>query len=314
MKKRFLAVLALLVIVPTMIFATNVAITWEWMIDDPQVTGFRYQLNDENSENWVVVSGDTTMVIIQDLEGSAEYSLYLQQTFDGVNWSDSAVSVAYPLFEAEPVIEAPMEEVVVEAPMEEAVVEEPIKEATPVKSRYYTSLGFNLGLSYDLTQVGTYNNYQPVAGMTFGFNNIKTLGNHVGLGIDLDVNAVGYVAGGVSFREETYAFYQDNTFLSLQILLVPELEFTFGNFGIDLGILGGMTLVNVPNIGTAVIDPTFSEFEYGVFTYGVKAGLDYHVSDLICFGLDATATKINDLGSYDTEYSIDGTASLKFTF
>jgi hypothetical protein len=220
--------------------------------------------------------------------------------------------VEAPMEEA--VVEAPMEEVVVEAPMEEAVVEEPIKEATPVKSRYYTSLGFNLGLSYDLTQVGTYNNYQPVAGMTFGFNNIKTLGNHVGLGIDLDVNAVGYVAGGVSFREETYAFYQDNTFLSLQILLVPELEFTFGNFGIDLGILGGMTLVNVPNIGTAVIDPTFSEFEYGVFTYGVKAGLDYHVSDLICFGLDATATKINDLGSYDTEYSIDGTASLKFTF
>jgi uncharacterized membrane protein YgcG len=94
MKKRFLAVLALLVLVPTIIFATGVAITWEWMIDDPQVTGFRYQLDDENVDNWIVVDGETTSAVFQNLEGSAEYSLYLQQTFDGVNWSDSAVSVA----------------------------------------------------------------------------------------------------------------------------------------------------------------------------------------------------------------------------
>jgi len=384
MKKRFLAVLALLVLVPTIIFATGVAITWEWMIDDPQVTGFRYQLDDENVDNWIVVDGETTSAVFQNLEGSAEYSLYLQQTFDGVNWSDSAVSVAYPLFEAEPVvaevveeiepvevpiieavIEAPVEEVVVEAPMVEAVVETPMVEAvvetpmveavveTPVESPikdvvfeapkkevaietpmkesvieapmkeatstgngYYTSIGFNLGASYDLAEIEaneSYTNLQPVIGLSFGFNNIKAINENIGFGVDLDANLVGYIGNGADFFEETLVLYQDNTDFSLQIALVPEIEFIFGDLGIDLGLVGGMTLVNVNYVGTANINPS-DLFEYGIFTYGLKAGFDYRLTDLIRFGFDATATKINDLSITDFDYSIDGTMSMKLTF
>ncbi|MCK9192005.1 MAG: hypothetical protein M0P10_10760, partial [Sphaerochaetaceae bacterium] len=141
MKKRFLAIIALLVMIPTMIFATDVAITWEWMIDDPQVTGFRYQLDDENPDNWIVVDGNTTTAVFQNLDGSKEYALYLQQTFDGIDWSDSAVSVAYPLFEAEDTDTAVADEVTMDAntgeiqeteamPAEDAVVAE---EAMPVE-------------------------------------------------------------------------------------------------------------------------------------------------------------------------------------
>jgi hypothetical protein len=55
-------------------------------------------------------------------------------------------------------------------------------------------------------------------------------------------------------------------------------------------------------------------FEYGIFTYGLKAGFDYRLTDLIRFGFDATATKINDLSITDFDYSIDGTMSMKLTF
>ena len=365
MKKRFLTVLALFVIVPTMIFATGVAISWEWMIDDPQVTGFRYQLDDENSDNWIVVDGDTTSAVFQNLDGSAEYSLYLQQTFDGVNWSDSAISVAYPLFDAEPVVadvieeapvedamvspmeeapmvesvvEAPMEEAIVEAPMEEAIVEAPMEEAPmeeapmeeapmedPIvevpmentnssESRYFTSIGLNVGVAYNLANIGTYEKLQPILGMSLGFNNIKTFNNYVGLGLDLDINTFGYMKSGSKIYEELLNFYQDNTKFSFKITLVPEIEFNFGKFGMDLGLVGGVSLVNVPYVGEAVIPPTFDQLNYVVFTYGLKTSFDYHFTDLISLGLDVAATKINDLSITNSDYSIDSTLSLRLNF
>jgi hypothetical protein len=191
MKKRILTIFALLIMIPTMIFATEVAITWEWMVDDPQVTGFRYQLNDENPDAWTVVDANTTMAVIQNLDGSEEYSLYLQQTFDGVNWSESSVSVAMPLFEAESEVVAPMEDMSVPedamattdevvAPMEymsapedamattdtmattDEVVDPMVEEVAPMEMssenskhsrRYYTSMGLNIGGIYNLNEI-----------------------------------------------------------------------------------------------------------------------------------------------------------------
>jgi hypothetical protein len=201
--------------------------------------------------------------------------------------------------------------------MEEMVAEETTMEEALVvdNSRYFTSIGFNGGGSYDLASVAGYRTLQPVAGLSLGFNNIKTINKTVGLGLDLDANIVGYIDGSASYLDEALALFLDNTDFGLQILLVPELEFAFGDFGIDLGILGGMTLVDVPYVGLDGVSPTFpSQFKYGVFTYGAKLGLDYHITDFIAFGLDATATKINDLAITDLDYSVDGTMSLKFTF
>ncbi|MCH3918696.1 MAG: hypothetical protein LKE40_14800 [Spirochaetia bacterium] len=94
MKKKYLTVLALLLLLPSMVFATEVAITWEWMQDDPNVTWFRYQLDGQDSSKWTVVPADTTSYTVQHLDGSKSYTLYLQQSYDGMNWSGSSNSVA----------------------------------------------------------------------------------------------------------------------------------------------------------------------------------------------------------------------------
>ena len=122
MRKKILTLLALLVLLPVMVFATEVVITWEWMLDDPQITGFRYQLDGEDPDNWTVVDSMTSSCVIENLDGSKEYTLYLQQTYDGVNWSPSAVSVAMPLFSEEEMAVEDVEAVAVED--EEAIAVE----------------------------------------------------------------------------------------------------------------------------------------------------------------------------------------------
>jgi len=409
MKKRFLAIIALLVMIPTMIFATDVAITWEWMIDDPQVTGFRYQLDDENPDNWIVVDGNTTTAVFQNLDGSKEYALYLQQTFDGIDWSDSAVSVAYPLFEAEDTDTAVADEVTMDAntgeiqeteamPVEDAVVAEeavpaedemvaeeaipaedemvaeeampvedemvaeeampaedavvaeeampaedemvaedampmedvvvveaeeetPAVEETKMASRYYTSIGLEVGASNDLNVLtntvnsASYLQFKPVATLALGFNNIKTINSVVGLGLNLDISAVDYIDSSSGVVTEILSGFQDGSNLSMKVSLAPEIEFDLHSLIIDLGLVGDMTLVNVPVIGTADLDPTFDFFNYGVFSYGAKLGMALQVSDHVQYAVDGSITKVNDLAAItDGDWAISAVTGFKFTF
>lgn len=128
-KKALVSVLLVLaIVVPA--FAT-VNVTWEWVLEDPEVQYFRYQLGGEAADGWTVVPSDTTSYELQDVDGSVAYTLYLQQSYDGKNWSSSAFAVSTPLtpeVPSEPV--TTVEEAVV-APVEEEV-EEAVVEETPV--------------------------------------------------------------------------------------------------------------------------------------------------------------------------------------
>ena len=92
-------------------------VTWQWLLNDPYVTSYRYQLDGENEDGWTVVSADTDTYVAVGLDPYKDYTLYLQCTYDGSVWSESAKSTAYALLEY------------VEVP---AVVEEPIVEEAPV--------------------------------------------------------------------------------------------------------------------------------------------------------------------------------------
>ena len=92
-------------------------VTWQWLLHDPYVTSYRYQLDGENEDGWTVVSADTDTYVAVGLDPYKDYTLYLQCTYDGSIWSESAKSTAYALLEY------------VEVP---AVVEEPIVEEAPV--------------------------------------------------------------------------------------------------------------------------------------------------------------------------------------
>ena len=142
MKRKFITVLAVLILLPAFLFAVPVVVTWEWLLEDPLVTTFRYQVDGEEEDNWTVVDSSVTSYTERGLDGTVDHALYLQQSYDGVHFSGSAVSVAEAMFPPEeevPVVASEpvpaVEEMVAEEPApvaEEAVTEEPAEEVVPV--------------------------------------------------------------------------------------------------------------------------------------------------------------------------------------
>lgn len=129
MKKVIAVLLALLVFIPASLFAVPVVVTWEWLVEDPDVTAFRYQVDGEDPAAWTVVDSSITSYTVEGIEGSVTHSLYLQQSYDGENWSVSAISLVEPLV-VEPAVEPVVEPAV---PEDVAIVEpaaEPIAEAS----------------------------------------------------------------------------------------------------------------------------------------------------------------------------------------
>ncbi len=123
--KLMLALAALLIIGLSGLSAAGMTVSWEWLLDDPDVTAYRYQLNGEEEDGWTVVSGDTDSYTAEGLDPYQSYTLYLQRSYDGVNWSESAASTAEAMLEEgiEPVL--PEEPAAVEPASEEAPAEEP---------------------------------------------------------------------------------------------------------------------------------------------------------------------------------------------
>ena len=120
MKRRVLGLMGAFLLLPAVAFAVPVAITWEWTLDDPDVTTFRYQLDGEDPDGWTVVDASHTSYTAENMDGTKSYTLYLQQSYDGEHFSASATSTSEPLETEEPV---PAEPVVEQAP---TVAETPV--------------------------------------------------------------------------------------------------------------------------------------------------------------------------------------------
>ncbi len=160
MKRKFITVFAALILLPAFLFAVPVVVTWEWLLEDPLVTTFRYQVDGEEEDNWTIVDSSVTSYTERGLDGTVNHSLYLQQSYDGVHFSGSAISVAEAMFPPEeevPVVasepvpaaeemvaEEPapaQEEIVAEEPApaaEEVVTEAPAEEVVPVAEEVVT--------------------------------------------------------------------------------------------------------------------------------------------------------------------------------
>ncbi len=92
---RFLLILAIVMIAfMTSLTAASMTVEWEWLLDDPEVTAYRYQLGGEDPDGWIVVSADTDTFIATGLDPYQDYTLYVQRSYDGANWSESASSTA----------------------------------------------------------------------------------------------------------------------------------------------------------------------------------------------------------------------------
>ena len=131
-RKSVIALMALLMIAGVPLTADTMSVTWEWLLDDPEVTVYRYQLDGEDPDGWTEIGGDESTLSLSGLDPEAEYTLYLQRSYDGVHWSASASSTAkamlVPYAETaaeEPAIEVQEPEEVI--PASEPAAEEPVE-------------------------------------------------------------------------------------------------------------------------------------------------------------------------------------------
>ncbi|MGD1823207.1 MAG: hypothetical protein ACPKM0_10660 [Pleomorphochaeta sp.] len=340
MKKRFITLLALLVLLPVMAFATEVVITWEWMLDDPQITGFRYQLDGEDPDNWTVVDGMTSSCVIQNLDGSKEYTLYLQQTYDGVNWSPSAISIAMPLYASETVeavdelVEADDTVVVAEAETEtvgevaadsemvsEELVEADVEEVKVAKvktpSDYYTGISLRGTAGYTMTEISgvstNYDQYSIAAGLGLGFNNILSVKN-VGFGLNIDTDLLVLPHAGHA-KDSLLSVFTDTsiTDYSLRVTLAPEMQLNFKKAEIELAPFVDAILVDYPYIGSADLEADY--FGHLSIGYGAQLGFNYNVTDLLQFGLTAKARHNSDILDWDNldYWGVEVTPAITFT-
>lgn len=126
------------------LFAVSVTVEWNWVQNDSDVRYFRYQVDGEAEDGWTVVDSSVTNYTAKGLDGSQSYTLYLQQSYDGVYWSQSASSASQPVVPQTAEVEEPVvteEPAAVEAAVEEepaaveeepaAVVEEAVTEEEP---------------------------------------------------------------------------------------------------------------------------------------------------------------------------------------
>ncbi len=144
MKKltKVIFILALLITVVLPLSARKaMTVTWQWVLSDTKVTAYRYQMNGEKDGKWIVVDGRTSSYTASGLDPYLDYTLYLQASYDGVNWSESASSIAYAVLSVDDV--PYVEESVVlpyegELTVPETEVEAPVEEAAPVTEEVVT--------------------------------------------------------------------------------------------------------------------------------------------------------------------------------
>ena len=138
MKKFFGFIAVLLVFASVSLFAEETIIKWTWEMNDPDVVAFRYQVNGQADEGWKVVGTNETSYSLRNVTPGDTYTLYLQQSYDRLRWSESSqASIVVPASasastESQPADEPPVvldvkEEVQAEATAPE-VVETPVVE------------------------------------------------------------------------------------------------------------------------------------------------------------------------------------------
>ncbi len=87
-------------------FGAVSTVKWAWHSHDERVKWFRYQLNAEKEDGWTVVDSTITSANFPDSEGNI---LYVQASFDGINWSASGCATNTVEESAEKVAEKAVE-------------------------------------------------------------------------------------------------------------------------------------------------------------------------------------------------------------
>jgi hypothetical protein len=83
--KKLVSVLLILLVSGLSLYAET-TLRWSWHTQDERIEFFRYQLNGEDDDNWTVVDSSVRAVVLPTSDNN---TLYVQASYDGVNWSVS---------------------------------------------------------------------------------------------------------------------------------------------------------------------------------------------------------------------------------
>ena len=93
MKKLSIVLLLIIALAAFAVFAADeTIIKWTWDMNDEDVTAFRYQINGENPDGWRVVDATEREYSLRNVVPGETYTLYLQQSYDKLRWSESSAS------------------------------------------------------------------------------------------------------------------------------------------------------------------------------------------------------------------------------
>ena len=68
-------------------------ITWQWELEDEDIKYYRFNVNNPRTDRWEKTVNSTVQSwTIRDAKKGEKYTLYLQQSYDGKYWSESAES------------------------------------------------------------------------------------------------------------------------------------------------------------------------------------------------------------------------------
>ncbi len=350
MKARIFSLVAALILMPALLFAVPVVITWDWMLDDPAVTHFRYQLDGEDADGWTVVDAMTTSYTAEDLDGSVEHTLYVQQSYDGIHYSESALSVAEPVdagevllgsFEEEfyddaafedeadffvaeaeeaEVVEA-QEEVIAEAESVEElvpVVSEEVKVKKERHSNYYTTITLGGSFSNDFNKkMAQYHAYNLSVGLGVDFNNLISFNRAIGLGLSVEANYAPYLDGSVGWKQTLSHVkkFKVKDALSgfdhaMDASAALMINMNSSRIAFDLGA-GGFILW-----GPQLVDESGDNLRAGVMA---KASLAYRFTDAFSMGVSGRYGVVLSEGGvggdfFDLPMFADGRLFLGFSF
>lgn len=301
--KKLVMILIVLAALLVPVMATQtMSVSWKWSHEDLDVAYYRYQLNGESEEGWTVVSNSVLSYEASDLDPYSSYSLYLQCSYDGENWSESAVAVAEPLLVAEPepveeetpaiveplpVEEEPQAEDIAVAPVEESAVTAPVKEKPEYgyKTNLLITAGAGTNVTFDKFALdGAF----PRFGVALEFQNIVHAGPW-GIGLRVDVNSIlsPEMQDWNKFDIKNLNIWYDSS-------ADAKLMMYLGNNSFDFYFGGGA--------GYSIFNPHFTEEadqemfghslgNLGIFStawYGSgNVGMRFRITDVFSLGLEA---------------------------
>ena len=222
--KKFFVVLLLLIV--TLSFLSAGTISWKWRGNDEEVKFYRYRMDDSE---WRVVENESYEVRY-DSDVSIPHTFEIQQSYDGISWSESRFSEYIPF-------------------VEETEIK---KDRGYSKSNIRVNIIPQENITVRNSNTGVDDYY---AEYSFGLeiNGTTYLNKILGLGLSASFN------GGIKKIGE------DDRFYNFGVYLVPAIRIVSNNT-IEVAIKGGVGIEIEPYNGVVYMAPSFlAQIDASVF-------------------------------------------------